>query len=551
MTLFVVIFMSILAQSLVSLSVSRYGYPISRRTSSILRMRCTAIIRATRLYATEKKKLREGLGQPKGYLTNERYSLTRESRSGLPSTGNKEKPYLVLGIESSCDDTGVAIVSSDGRILSNIVYSQHDIHEQFGGIVPSLAMNAHQNNIDKAIQEAICEAGLSSIDDVDGIAVTKGPGLEICLRIGCRKAQALAIEYQKPFVTIHHLEAHCLLARLSGKLIQEECNSSSKADDVKESTMSLEEHFSPKVEYPFLTLLVSGGHTSLMICKGLGEFEVLGGTLDDSIGESFDKAARLLGIKTGGSGGAAIEALAATSESARKAKELKKRATAILDNLKPNEVLKGEDKDIIREYKRSSGVKACDLFQMKVPMRNKKGYDFSYAGLKNSFRMAVTRAREVQGLNTEQSNAPSSQMATIDDDDIVALPDIVAADLCYHFQDIAFTHLEDRVKKALERVDSMAGNDHVKCNALVVVGGVAANKELRIRLLRILQNYSDSGGEGQVSEPIPLIFPPINLCTDNGVMVAWSGIEKFNEGISDEPEGQEVVARWPLGVLLK
>ncbi len=518
--------------------------------------------RGTCLYATEKKQQREGLGQPKGYLTNERYRLIKESLSGLPAMGNKEKPYLVLGIESSCDDTGVAIVSSDGQILANIVYSQHDIHEQFGGIVPSLAMNAHQNNIDKAIQEAIREAGLSSIDDVDGIAVTKGPGLEICLRIGCRKAQALAIEHKKPFVTIHHLEAHCLLARLSGEVIEEEEEEEEGQEekdtpspkvgqsDINETLTSSEEHFSPKVKYPFLTLLVSGGHTSLMICKGLGQFEVLGGTLDDSIGESFDKAARLLGIKTGGSGGAAIESLAATSKSARRAKELKKKATTIIDNLKPNEVLEGEAKNIIREYKRSSGVKACDLFQMKVPMRNKKGYDFSYAGLKNSFRMAVIRAREAQGLNTEQSNAPSSQMAMIDGDDIVALPDDVAADLCYHFQDIAFTHLEDRVKKALERVDSADSNDHVKCNALVVVGGVAANKELRARLLRLLQNYSDSGGEGQ-SDPIPLIFPPIKLCTDNGVMVAWSGIEKFNEGISDEPEGQEVIARWPLGVLLK
>jgi hypothetical protein len=128
---------------------------------------------------------REGVGLPKGALY-ERYKLIQETKSGLPKDLNN---FIVLGIESSCDDTGVAVVTSTGKILSNVVYSQHKVHQNFGGVVPSLAMEAHRANIDIAIEKAIADAGLKSVADVDAIAVTKGPGLEICLRIGCRKAQ--------------------------------------------------------------------------------------------------------------------------------------------------------------------------------------------------------------------------------------------------------------------------------------------------------------------------------------------------------------------------
>ena len=128
---------------------------------------------------------REGVGLPKGAL-HERYKLVSEMKSGLPKNLNN---FIVLGIESSCDDTGVSVVSSSGHILSNVVYSQQKVHQNFGGVVPSLAMEAHRANIDLAIDKAIADAGLKSIEDIDAIAVTKGPGLEICLRIGCRKAQ--------------------------------------------------------------------------------------------------------------------------------------------------------------------------------------------------------------------------------------------------------------------------------------------------------------------------------------------------------------------------
>eukprot|EP00605_Chrysophyceae_sp_TOSAG23-4_P001797 GSChrysophyteH1.ASY1.ANO1.1986.1 assembled CDS len=238
---------------------------------------------------------RQGLGKAKGY-SEAPYEMERHTLSGLPEKLKRGDVFTVLGIESSCDDTGVAVVRSDGTILSNIIYSQYSVHEKFGGIVPSLAMEAHSNVIDKAVEEAISKAGLSSLEEVDAIAVTKGPGLEICLRVGCRKAQELALKYSKPFVTVHHLEAHCLTARLAGR----------PSGQLR--------HFTPKVPYPFLALLVSGGHTNLMVCRGLGLYEALGGTLDDSAGEAFDKAARLLGLPLSSSGGAAIEAAAAKSK---------------------------------------------------------------------------------------------------------------------------------------------------------------------------------------------------------------------------------------------
>jgi tRNA N6-adenosine threonylcarbamoyltransferase len=145
-----------------------------------------SMISSTKLYSQSPTR-RNGLGKPKGFWdVKSRYVLERQTLSGLP---DKSKPFLVLGIESSCDDTGAAIVRSDGVVLSNVVYSQYEIHQKFGGIVPSLAMEAHKGNIEKAVSEAIQQAGLLSLDEVDAIAVTRGPGLEICLRVGYQKAQ--------------------------------------------------------------------------------------------------------------------------------------------------------------------------------------------------------------------------------------------------------------------------------------------------------------------------------------------------------------------------
>lgn len=255
---------------------------------------------STKTFRMNKRKAgqRDGLGKPKGYFdTESRYILERGLKSGQPAQVLGNKPYLVLGIESSCDDTGVAVVSSTGQILSNVIYSQYEIHERFGGVVPSLAMEAHKTNIDKALNEAVHQAGLSGVQEIDAIAVTKGPGLEICLRVGLNKALELATMYKKPLVTVHHLEAHCMVARMAGQqIVRPEENSSPTAETSTNDCSRSVHTFQPKVEYPFLTFLASGGHTAILLSHGMGEHTVLGGTLDDALGEAFDKVARMLGM---------------------------------------------------------------------------------------------------------------------------------------------------------------------------------------------------------------------------------------------------------------
>eukprot|EP00953_Heterococcus_sp_UTEX-ZZ885_P033007 17202-Heterococcus_DN1.PRE.2 len=378
------------------------------------------------------------------------FPATPAAHSGLPDL---TKPFTVLGIETSCDDTGVAVLRSDGVILGEALASQVDIHEKWGGVVPGLARDAHAAEIDGVIAAALAAAGMSSAADVDAIAVTVGPGLEICLRVGCEKAKALALQYEKPFVSVHHLEAHVMLARA-----QLDVQPADRTD----------------IAFPFLTLLVSGGHCQLLLCKGVGDFAVLGGTLDDALGEAFDKVARLLGLPVGGGGGPAVEAIA----------------------------LKGDPKSIA----------------LPTPMQQKKDMNFSYAGLKNAFRMAVTRHRDTAGL-----------------DESTPIDEQTVANFAASFQHVAIKHLEQRLQRA------MAYSETLGVSTLAVVGGVAANKQVRSRLLHLCRTQTI---------PWKLIVPPARLCTDNGVMIAWSAIERLKSGMSNTIEGQEVYARVPLGPMI-
>ena len=464
---------------------------------------------------------RNGIGKAKGYGgSTAPYELEYHNLSGLPLKNPKN--FTVLGIETSCDDTAVAIVRSDGKILSNIVYSQYSIHEKFGGIVPGLAMESHKNNIDKAIENALKESGLNSIDDIDAIAVTKGPGLEICLRIGLRKAQELAEKYNKPFITVHHLEAHCVITRLVGENINQNAdsvthvNSTSRINPTSTSHIdsislvdsksnndiskpflnNFNNNFQPKIEYPYLALLVSGGHTSILICKGIGQYDVLGGTLDDALGEAFDKISRLLGLITSGSPGAAVEKYAKLGNK--------------------------------------------NKYKLKIPMKEKKNCDFSYAGLKNSFRLLVDELKVTHNItiNNNNNNSPIQSMKEVNMNDIILLPNNIINDLCASFQNIAITHIEERILHSFTYIF-----DHkIHINGITVVGGVGSNQELRNRLISILKQFNLSH--------LPLIVPPASLCTDNGVMVAWTAIEKINLGISDEIKDQEPISRWPLGAML-
>ncbi len=192
------------------------------------------------------------------------------------------KKPLILGIESSCDETAASIISENDHgnpiVLSNVVSSQVDIHKKFGGVVPELAARSHIEKIDWIVQKAIDDSGVN-INDIDAIASTAGPGLIVCLSVGLSFGKALAATLNKPFIAINHLEGHALSPKLNSKL-----------------------------NYPYLLLLISGGHSQYLSVKDLGVYKRLGTTIDDAIGEAFDKTAKLLGIEF--PGGPQIEVLA-------------------------------------------------------------------------------------------------------------------------------------------------------------------------------------------------------------------------------------------------
>ena len=192
------------------------------------------------------------------------------------------KKPIILGIESSCDETAVALIRDNNEakpeILSNIVSSQVNIHKEFGGVVPELAARAHIEKIDLIAKKAIDESGVS-LNDVVAVAATAGPGLIVCLSVGLNFGKAVAASLEKPFIAVNHLEGHALSPKLNSKL-----------------------------NYPYLLLLISGGHSQYLSVEGLGKYKRLGTTIDDAVGEAFDKTAKLLGIEV--PGGPQIEILA-------------------------------------------------------------------------------------------------------------------------------------------------------------------------------------------------------------------------------------------------
>ncbi len=230
---------------------------------------------------------------------------------------------LVLGIESSCDETAAAVVNENGDILSNVVLSQLKTHQVYGGVVPEIAAREHLEHIDKVIAAAMKDANIS-FGDLNGVAATCGPGLIGGLMIGMMSAKAIASVHKIPFFGINHLEGHLLTARLTDK-----------------------------IEFPYLVLLISGGHTQLLIAEELGKYRRVGTTLDDAAGECFDKSAKLMGLPY--PGGPNIEKIA-------------------------------------KECMDSNA--ATQRFQLPAPMKDKKTCDFSFSGLKTAVRLHVDNLPE-------------------------------------------------------------------------------------------------------------------------------------------------------------
>ena len=336
---------------------------------------------------------------------------------------------IVLGIETSCDETAAAVVTAERAILANLVFSQIAAHRPYGGIVPEIAARAHVEHLDGLIRDALDGAGIG-IGALDGVAATAGPGLLGGVMVGLVSGKAIAAVVGVPFLAVNHLEGHALSIRL--------------VEDVA---------------FPYLLLLVSGGHCQLLIVEDVGRYRRLGTTIDDAVGEAFDKTAKMLGL--GYPGGPAVEAAARAGR--------------------------------------------ADRFDLPRPLRGKPGCHFSFSGLKTAVWHAV-----------EALDRP------LGGQDI--------ADLAASFQAAVGDVLVDRAAGAVERFRA----EHADARRLVVAGGVAANAYLLDRLAR----FADDVG-------FRLHVPPSVLCTDNGAMIAWAGIERLERGLAD-PLDAPPRARWPL-----
>jgi N6-L-threonylcarbamoyladenine synthase len=338
----------------------------------------------------------------------------------------------VLGIETTCDETAAAVVGigGDGRgeILSNEVLSQIAEHAPYGGVVPEIAARAHVEVLDGIVRRALERAGMT-LSQCDAIAAAAGPGLIGGVIVGLTTAKALAMVARKPFLAVNHLEAHALSPRLTDG-----------------------------IAFPYLLLLASGGHTQLLAVKGVGDYVRLGTTIDDAIGEAFDKTAKMLGLPY--PGGPQVE----------------------------KEAERGDP----------------ERFALPRPLAGRPVPDFSLSGLKTAVRLEAERIAPLTGKDV--------------------------ADLCASFQAAVVDVVVDRTRVALRLFRETAGHP----SALVVAGGVAANQTVR----RALQRLASEAG-------LRLAAPPPALCTDNGAMIAWAGLERLRLGSSDDL-ATSPRARWPL-----
>ncbi len=340
----------------------------------------------------------------------------------------------VMGIESSCDETAVAVLDADGRVLADLVLSQEREHAPFGGVVPEIAARAHLAYLPNLVRQAMDRAGVA-FTGLGGVAASAGPGLIGGLIVGSQMAKGIALAANVPFVAINHLEAHALTARLPG----------------------LVEGGAP---FPYLLLLVSGGHCQCVAVEAVGHYRPLGGTVDDAAGEAFDKVAKLLGL--GWPGGPALERLAASGDAGR--------------------------------------------YDFPRPMLRRVGCDFSFSGLKTAVAQVVN-----------QSAAG-------------ALPQQVAADIAASFQRAVADVMADRAAHAMAMMRERSG----AARLMVIAGGVAANETIRSTLTQTAETAG-----------FRLVAPPVRLCTDNAVMVAWAGLERLRLGLTD---GLDIAPRprWPL-----
>jgi len=337
---------------------------------------------------------------------------------------------LVLGIESSCDETGVALYHSERGLIAHQLHTQMAMHAEYGGVVPELASRDHIRRVIPLTEACLAQAGATR-HDLAAIAFTQGPGLGGALLVGASVANAMAFGLGIPVIAVHHLEGHLLSPLLA----------------------------EPRPEFPFLALLVSGGHSQLMAVRGIGDYQVLGETLDDAAGEAFDKTAKLLGLDY--PGGATLSRLAESGDPTR--------------------------------------------FTLPRPMLNSGDLDMSFSGLKTAVLTLVKQQQALPGGIDGQTRN----------------------DICRAFQEAIVEVLLKKSLKALRQTG---------LERLVVAGGVGANRQLRAAL-----------DQAAARKRFKVFYPPLELCTDNGAMIAFAGAMRLKFAVP--AAGFSVKPRWDLASL--
>ncbi len=374
---------------------------------------------------------------------------------------------ITLGIESSCDETGIALYKMGQGLLAHALHSQIAMHSEYGGVVPELASRDHVQRITPLIREALQKADIS-LGQIDAIAYTQGPGLGGALLVGASVANSLAYALDIPTIGIHHLEGHLLSPLLSD----------------------------PAPEFPFVALLVSGGHTQLMRVDGVGKYQLLGETLDDAAGEAFDKSAKLLGLSY--PGGPELARLAASGRSG--------------------------------------------IYKLPRPMLHSGNLDFSFSGLKTAVLTLVRQSgcaplsnplNETTSHSTRLQNTAAKSL-------VIPQPGEEANESLREFQIIEQTRADIACATQEAIIDILAHKARAALtqtglSQLVVAGGVGANQMLRSRLSR---DIGKRGGK--------VFYPDLEFCTDNGAMIAFAGALRLAQQQGSRDYRFNVKARWNL-----
>jgi N6-L-threonylcarbamoyladenine synthase len=399
--------------------------------------------------------------------------LESPQSSSMPGSKTRQTSGLILGIESSCDETAAAVVRAGSEALSNVVASQMSLHANYGGVVPELASREHLRNIVPVVREAMSRANIT-FADLDAVAVTEGPGLAGALLVGITYAKALTLGLDKPLISVNHLEGH-----------------------IHAVLMETRERSESPLELPLLALVVSGGHTHLYLATHQQGSETwtyrnVGRTVDDAAGEAYDKVAKLLGL--GYPGGPWIDALAPHGNPRAipfTFAEIKHRAP------RPG------------------------ITNKKAPA-NTEGphFDFSFSGIKTAVLRYVETHNMRDSIESRRAALAADPTLTPKSEAVIKLSDQQTLDLIASFQYAVVGNLIKQTAAAAE---------HYGARGIVVSGGVSANAELRRRFSTAIPALVDFKlwTKKEPTRNLPIAFPSLALSTDNAAMIAAAAWPKL------------------------